>query len=42
MEQELKQSSIPATDFVLHAVGCKLELAVTLVTLLFDRSQEEP
>jgi hypothetical protein len=41
MEQELGQKRSPAISFALEAVGCKLELAVTLATLQFDRTYEE-
>jgi hypothetical protein len=40
MEQELKQRNIPVLNFVLSAIGCKLELAITLITLLLDREEE--
>lgn len=41
MENELNQKGTPAIAFALQAVGCKLELAVALATLQFDRTYEE-
>ena len=41
MEHELKQRGIRALDFVCEAVGCKLQLAVTLTTLLMSRGDDE-
>jgi hypothetical protein len=37
MHDELGQKNIDAMDFAMEAVAGKLELAVTLITLLVDR-----